>query len=72
MTVTHLPVMIASPDGKGIATTFGCTCGEAPKTGAAKGSTMQNWMKAHARKVGAELPVGAFSAASDAWFDARN
>lgn len=50
--MTHTPVSIPSPDGSGIARTFGCTCGQNPTKGAASATAMGNWFKGHVRKAG--------------------
>lgn len=54
--MNHSPISIPSPDGGGIARTYGCICGQSPTKGAASATTQGNWFKSHARKIG--LTVG--------------
>lgn len=54
--VEHLPVAILSPDGEGVRSTVGCSCGDRPTRGAASMNTMHSWMNAHTRKHGAPRP----------------
>lgn len=60
MNTTHRPTTLLSPDGTGIRTTHGCTCGWEPTKGCtSRGSGLA--YKAHCRKVGV-TPVHASEA----------
>lgn len=50
----HAPVYILNPrpDLGGIRATFGCSCGAAPKKGAARQTSMATWYLRHARTHG--------------------
>jgi hypothetical protein len=48
----HSPINIPSPDGTGIARTYGCSCGSNPTKGAASATSQPAWFKGHLRKMG--------------------
>jgi hypothetical protein len=62
-TTEHQPIIMLSPDGTGIRSLFGCSCGEGPKTGVETGSEMADWYFEHAAALGVLIETVDLSAA---------
>ena len=53
---SHQPRIIASPDGAGLPSHIGCSCGSHPTKGATSSRTQATWFKSHLRKIGGVAP----------------
>lgn len=51
---SHIPLSVVNDTGHGIRSLYVCSCGERPKKGSSRGSTMHVWHDNHRRKLGLE------------------